>query len=61
MDVEIEGIQYVFSSGKLTRERQIRDEMLEHYNFKITHIDYNLFRQATFDEDEKLMNRRLTP
>lgn len=51
MDVEIEGIQYVFSSGKLTRERQIRDEMLEHYNFKITHIDYNLIRQTAFDED----------
>jgi hypothetical protein len=61
IDVEIEGIQYVFTSGRLIREREIRDEMLKHYGIEIIHLDYNQIK-GTFrgvDEDEWLMNKNI--
>ena len=41
IDIEVEGIQYVFSSGRLIREREIRDEILTHYGVKVVHVDMN--------------------
>lgn len=44
IDIELEGVQYVFTSGRLIREKEIRDEILTHYGFKVNHINYEMFR-----------------
>ena len=48
-------MQYVFSSGRLIREREIRDEILEHYGIRVNHLDYNMLKRSKFDENELLM------
>jgi ribosomal protein L23 len=59
MNVEIEGMQYVFTSGRMTRNKEIRDEILTHYGFKVTHVDYNTFKaKDRVTEDVVLMNKR---
>jgi hypothetical protein len=62
MDVEIGGLQYVFAgSGRLVRHKEIRDEILAYYGFKVHHVDYNTFKaRERISEEIKLMNKRVT-
>lgn len=54
-------MQYVFSSGRMVRKKEIRDEILKHYGFKVTHVDYNSLKgKQRVTEDVKLMNKRMS-
>lgn len=56
-NLEIEGIQYIFKSGKMVRERQIRDEILGHYCISIHHIDFHLIRNRKYSDLEDFFRR----
>jgi hypothetical protein len=54
-------VQYVFTSGRLIREKEIRDEILTHYGFKINHLNYEMFRaKEKLSEEDFLLNSRVS-
>ena len=59
-DVEVQGIQYVFASGRMKREYEIRDELLQHYGFKVVHIDYNSIISYNKLTEDVLLNTKVT-
>jgi ribosomal protein L23 len=60
IDLESDCISYVFSSGRLDRKMEIRDEVLMYYGVKVNH--FNLIRykgKGRMTEEEYLINRRV--
>lgn len=48
IDMEVEGLQYVFSSGRLTRWQQIRQELLEYYGIQVNRFRGHSFQQKPY-------------
>jgi hypothetical protein len=50
----------VFSSGRLAREVEVRDELLAHYGVKVNHFNLMRFKgKGRMSEEEYLINRRV--